>query len=77
MARPSYLSRREGGRYYLQIRLGKVAKARYGRDFLRASLRTADYAEARKRLANAMTWIREMVDAPDLEAIGTVLHGLL
>ncbi|MFZ3361059.1 MAG: DUF6538 domain-containing protein [Xanthobacteraceae bacterium] len=68
MARAPYLTRREGGRYYLQIRLGKVAKALYGRKFLRASLRTSDYAEARRRLVDNLGWARELVDAPDLDA---------
>ena len=68
MARAPYLTRREGGRYYLQIRLGKPAKALYGRDFLRASLRTSDYAEARRRLVDNLGWALELVDAPDLGA---------
>jgi hypothetical protein len=62
MARPSYLGPREGGRYFMQIRLGKPAASLYGGPILRASLRTADFAEARKRL---------------LETIGSVLHDRL
>ena len=77
MARAPYLTRRGGGRYYLQIRLGKVAKALYGCVFLRASLRTSDYAEARKRLVDNLGWACAVVEAPDLEALGTALHGRL
>jgi hypothetical protein len=77
MARAPYLTRREGGRYYLQIRLGKRAQALYGRDLLRASLRTSDYAEARRRLVDNLGWAREVVDAPDLDVLGTVLHARL
>ncbi len=77
MARAPYLTRRDGGRYYLQIRLGKVARALYGRQFLRASLRTSDYAEARKRLVDNLGWACEIIDAPDLEALGTVLDARL
>jgi hypothetical protein len=36
MAHPS--SRREGGRYYLQFRLGKLGSALYGRKIMRASV---------------------------------------
>ena len=77
MARAPYLGRREGGRYYLQIRLGKRAQALYGREFLRASLRTSDYAEARRRLVDNLGWAREVADAPDLDVLGTVLHARL
>ncbi|MCK9916499.1 site-specific integrase [Microbacteriaceae bacterium K1510] len=78
MARPSYLSRRPGGRYYLQIRLGKRAAALYGRPVLRASLRTSDFDEARKRLMDSLGWAQELVSAPDLSAAGTLIrHRLL
>ena len=56
MARPSYLGRREGGRYFMQIRLGKPAASLYGGPILRASLRTADFAEARRRLMDSLAW---------------------
>lgn len=78
MARPSYLSRRPGGRYYLQIRLGKRAAALYGRPVLRASLRTSDFDEARKRLMDSLGWAQELVSAPDLKVAGTLIsHRLL
>jgi integrase len=77
MARPSYLCRREGGRYYLQIRVGKPAAALYGRPILRASLRTADFVEGRRRLMDSLGWARELIDAPDLEALGTVIDRRL
>jgi integrase len=77
MARPSYLSRRPGGRYYLQIRLGKPAAALYGRSVLRASLRTSDFDEARKRLMDSLGWAQELVSAPDLKAAGTLIRHRL
>jgi integrase len=77
MARPSYLGRREGGRYFMQIRLGKPSAALYGGPILRASLRTADFAEARRRLMDGLAWAHELVAAPDLETVGSVLHGRL
>ena len=77
MARPSYLGRREGGRYFMQIRLGKAAAGLYGKPILRASLRTADFAEARRRLMDGLGWAQHLVAAPDLETIGTVLHDRL
>jgi integrase len=77
MARPSYLGRREGGRYFMQIRLGKPSAELYGGPILRASLRTADFAEARRRLMDGLGWAQELVAAPDLATIGGVLHGRL
>jgi integrase len=77
MARPSYLSRRDGGRYYLQLRLPPNAFALYGRAILRASLRTSDFNEARRRLVDNLGWVQELVAAPDLKAIGAVIHQRL
>ncbi|HEX7853992.1 MAG TPA: hypothetical protein VF503_09875 [Sphingobium sp.] len=77
MARPGYLSRREGGRYYLQVRLGKTQKALYGRPVLRANLKTSDFAEARRRLVDNLGWVQEIIAAPDLEALGQVLSARL
>jgi hypothetical protein len=77
VARPSYLSRRPDGRYYIQMRLGKTAAAIYGRSLLRASLRTSDFKEARRRLVENLEWVMELVRAPDLEASGGVLHHRL
>jgi len=54
MARPSCLGRREGSRYFMQIRLGKAAAGRYGKPIPRASLRTASFAEARRRLIDGL-----------------------
>ncbi|WBL77245.1 tyrosine-type recombinase/integrase [Bradyrhizobium xenonodulans] len=72
MARPSYLARRAGGRYFLQIRLGKRAAELFQLPLLRVSLRTSDFAEARRRLVDNLGWVLELIEAPDLEAIGTV-----
>jgi hypothetical protein len=77
MARPSYLGRREGGRYFLQIRLGKPAASLYGSPILRASLRTADFTEARRRLMDSLVWAHDLVAAPDLETVGSILHARL
>jgi integrase len=77
MARPSYLCRREGGRYFLQLRVGNPHAELYGRKILRASLRTADFGEARRRLVDNLGWANELVAAPDLEAIGTVIDRRL
>lgn len=77
MARPGYLSRRDGGRYFLQIRVGNHHAALYGRKILRASLRTGDFAEARRRLVDNLAWAQEIVSAPDLEAIGSVIDRRL
>jgi hypothetical protein len=77
MARPGYLSRRDGGRYFLQIRVGNQHAALYGRNILRASLRTGDFAEARRRLVDNLAWVQELVAAPDLDAIGGVIDRRL
>lgn len=77
MARPGYLSRREGGRYYLQVRLGKTQEVLYGRPILRASLKTSDFAEARRRLVDNLGWVQEIIAAPDLDALGQVLSARL
>jgi integrase len=74
VARPSYLSRRPDGRYCIQIRLGKHAATIYGRPLLRVSLRTSDFAEARRRLVDNLEWVVEVVEAPDLEALGGILQ---
>src|SRR5260370_27402073 len=42
----------------MQRRLGKPAASLYGGPILRASLRTADFAEARKRLVDGLDWAR-------------------
>ncbi|CUT13658.1 MULTISPECIES: site-specific integrase [Bradyrhizobium] len=77
MARPSYLARRAGGRYFLQIRLGKRAAELFQRPLLRVSLRTADFAEARRRLVDNLGWVLELIEAPDLEVMGSVLDARL
>ena len=77
MARPSYLSRRDGGRYYLQKKLNRHAAALYGRPIMRASLRTAHFDEARRRLVDNLGWANELTAAPDLEAIGSVINRRL
>jgi integrase len=64
MARMSYLMRREG-RYYVQARLSPHVAAVIGRPLYRASLRTADYRQARARLLECMTWVLRMNDSID------------
>lgn len=77
MARPSYLARRGDGRYFLQIRLGKRAANLFGLPLLRVSLRTANFDEARRRLVDNLGWVQELIDAPDLETLGTILDARL
>jgi hypothetical protein len=77
VARPSYLARRGDGRYFLQIRLGKQAAKLFGLPLLRVSLRTGDFDEARRRLVDNLVWVQELIEAPDLEALGTVLDARL
>ncbi|WP_245312544.1 hypothetical protein [Bradyrhizobium macuxiense] len=77
MARPSYLARRGDGRYFLQIRLGKRAAKLFGLPLLRVSLRTGDFGEAMRRLVDNLGWVQELIDAPDLETLGTVLEARL
>lgn len=77
MARPSYLARRGDGRYFLQIRLGKRAAKLFGLPLLRVSLRTGNFDEARRRLMDNLMWVQELIEAPDLEALGTVLDARL
>jgi integrase len=77
VARPSYLARRGDGRYFLQIRLGKRTAKLFGLPLLRVSLRTADFDEARRRLVDNLGWVQELIAAPDLEALGTVLDARL
>jgi integrase len=77
VARPSYLARRGDGRYFLQIRLGKQAAKLFGLPLLRVSLRTGDFDEARRRLVDNLGWVQELIEAPDLDALGTVLDARL
>lgn len=64
MALASYLSRREG-RYYLQVRLAPQLASIVGRQLYRASLRTADYRQARMRLTECMGWVHRMNESTD------------
>ena len=77
MARPSYLARRGDGRYFLQIRLGKQAAKLFGLSLLRVSLRTGNFDEARRRLVDNLGWVQELIEAPDLEALGSALDARL
>lgn len=43
---------------------------------LRVSLRTGDF-EARRRLVDNLGWVQELIEAPDLEALGTVVDARL
>lgn len=56
MARSSYLSRRDGGRYYLQMRLRSFSPGLPSR-LVRFSLGTSDYDTARHLLADRMRWL--------------------
>ena len=64
MARISYLTRREG-RYYVQARLARHVAAMAGRSLYRASRKTADYRQARRRLVECMSWVTRMNDTID------------
>src|SRR5262249_32695566 len=64
-------------RYFLQIRLGKQAAQLFGLPLLRVSLRTGDFDEARRRLMDNLGWVQELIEAPDLETLGTVLNARL
>ncbi len=44
---------------------------------MRASLGTSDFCEARKRLMDGLGWARELIDAPDMQALGAVIHARL
>jgi hypothetical protein len=59
MARISYPTRREG-RYYVQVRLARRVAAMAGRPLYRASLRTADYLQARQRLLECISCVARM-----------------
>lgn len=62
MARSSHHSRREGGRYDLQIRLRSLTPRSPNR-FVRFSLGTSDYAAARHLLADRMAWLLPLGEA--------------
>jgi integrase len=64
MALPSYLSRREG-RYYIQVRFSRPVAAIVGKNLYRASLRTADYRQARLRLSECIGWVHRMNESTD------------
>jgi len=70
VARPSYLSRRPDGRYYIQTRLGKQSAAIYGAPLLRVTLRTADFKKARSRLVANLGWVAEIIKAPISRHLG-------
>jgi integrase len=64
MGRISYLTRRDG-RYYVQARLARHVATMAGRKLYRATLRTADYRQARQRLVECMSWVTRMNDTID------------
>lgn len=68
MARVSYLARREG-RYYLQVRCSHVVATLLNQPLFRTSLRTADYRQARRRVAECLGWIYGMNDSVDFAAL--------
>ncbi|MGO9772470.1 MAG: DUF6538 domain-containing protein [Roseiarcus sp.] len=73
MPLPSYLVRRDGGRYHFQMWLPKALASGLGWSHLRCSLRTTDSREARRRMMAALEWVYEFRDAPDLERAGAAL----
>lgn len=60
---------------FLQNRLGKQAAALFGLPLLRVSLRTGNFNEARRRLVDNLGWVQELIEAPDLEALGTAFDA--
>lgn len=68
MARASYLARREG-RYYLQVRCSHLVATLLNQPLFRTSLRTADYRQARRRVAECLGWIYGMNDSIDYPAL--------
>jgi integrase len=74
---PSYLLRRNGGRYHFQMRLGSPLVSCLGWSHLRCALRTTDSREARRRMMDTLDWAFEFRDAPDLDAAGEALTGKL
>ncbi|MFK4823578.1 DUF6538 domain-containing protein [Paenochrobactrum sp. BZR 588] len=68
MARPSYLTRRDG-RYSIQLRLPKLLASLTGTCLYRKSLQTSDYKIARLRLSESMLWILRMTDALDYPSL--------
>ena len=68
MAHASYLARREG-RYYLQVRCGRTMAGLLNQPLFRTSLRTSDYRQARRRIAECLGWIYGMNDSVDFAAL--------
>ena len=73
MALLSYLVRRDGGRYHVQMRLGSAMARSLESSHLRFSLRTADQRQARRRLLDCIEWAYAFKEALDLEAAGAVI----
>ncbi len=63
MTRFSYLTRRQGGVYYLQIRLPQAVRP--GTKLARFSLFTRDYRQARTAVLAHLAWLIPMKDAAD------------
>lgn len=68
MACVSYLARREG-RYYLQVRCSHVVAGLLNQPLFRTSLRTADYRQARRRVAECLGWVYGMNDSIDFAVL--------
>jgi hypothetical protein len=73
MRLPTYLQRRNGGRFHFQLSLGKALATALGRSHIRISLRTTDSREARRRTVTMLDLTHEFRDAPDLLATGEML----
>jgi integrase len=64
MGRLSYLTRRAGGVYYLQMRMPSLAGAL---PLFRFSLRTRDYRQARRILLQRLVWLLPLADAVTID----------
>ena len=73
MALPSYLVRRDGGRYHVQMRLGTAMARALEPSHLRFSLRTSNGRQARRRLVECLEWAYAFKEAPDLESVGAAI----
>ena len=66
MATMTYLARRSGGLFYVQVRVRFFSGTR---TLLRFSLRTASYAEAKTRLCAYLRWLLPMQNPAEIDLI--------
>jgi hypothetical protein len=74
ISRLSYLTRRAGGVYYLQIRMPLLSGT--GALF-RFSLRTRDYRQARQILVRRLVWLLPLVPLADAVTIDERIDAIL